>query len=635
MVASKSAYDLYLTISGVKYGFLLAEQDGVRQLNDGSAPIIAPQFRTGSYDYTHIPPEIEVAEAFENWSGGAGYEQVTGATAKTVYNYSQGLDLSHGDRIYLSPVRQVTSTILDTPTGFLETSLGFFMWAGPYIYEWDLASTTWVQRDDASSDAVDYKWMVEIDGKLMASRGASIDYKTSTDGVTWSAFTAENENADYMVNRGNASDIAALWKMQSNLVKVNVDPTASGWTGADEVGHTSETVNGMITVNNDIFIFKREGIYVYDGTSTQDIWKTNYLRDTNGKNPILWSDGNIYVPYGDRLMQIDPVNITRQPVFPTDTMDSLEIKGTITATAYDDEHIYLAVKNRSGNTYIMKGQPSRGWHTYDYMEANDCDALYVVGPGVGHTTNPTLHLGFGTGARFYILPRVGLHPGDDPSYRFRPAEFNVVGPWVDFGAKAVNKFLNRGAVLCDNASADRTVVLKYEIDRSGSESTLVSATSDGLTQTDEGSDVEYSQIRYDLYLRTKDEFVSPVVDSCVLFSTMNPTRKHMWNPIIILDDSLETRMSDGANQPSSEKMKEILYAALEKRVTLTDEYNNTYIVNIKDMQSTGVVSKQEGGAEHYAHGYQLKIVEIQSLSSNETVGVYGSSEYGEGHVYDA
>lgn len=641
-------YDFRLTIDGKEYGFILAEQDGVKQYSESLAPFITPQFRTEGFGYDHTPPEIEVPSVSEDWFGGCGYDlSASGGsvTSNNRYNYSQGLDLSHNDRIFVSPKRQTTlesdgSAIAAAPTKFYNSSLGLFLLAGAYIYEYDLTTATWVERDDASGDAVNYKDITELDGVLYASRGSGADYKYSTDGTTWTAFTDADQNADYFTTRGNSSDIAALWKVLGNLIRNTTDGQNGGvsWSGADEVGHSSETARGAITVNNDIFVFKQEGVYVYDGTNTQDIWKTTNNYSGNGLNPFAWVNGFIYVPYGRRLIQFDPFTTDGtiiRPVYPIPGMDSQEVLGDITAIGGDDYNLYFALKNRAGNTYIMKGVPGNGWHTYIYLGANDCNALAVLPPGVAHTTNPVLMVGYGTAASYYILSRENRHPTDDPLYRFdTTASRFAVGSYANFGAKTYSKFLNHAAILGYNLSSGRPATLHYEIDRSGSTTALVAAVADGLTDTSTSTEVAFGQIRWWLYMDTGDTTATPTVDSISLFATMNPERKRMWQMTCILSDDIRLRGGvHGTTQPSVGNIHEIIFGAATKRITFTTQHNDSYTVRLLGSESVGNALKQIGGQEYHGHGQRLTLVEIGTLTNNLPTGKYGDVTYGSGVVY--
>lgn len=641
-----SGYDFLLTIDGVEYGFMVAEEDGIEQWGDGLAPFITPQFRTDPYGYDHTPPEIEVPVVAEDWSGGAGYEQIQAGnnTQTNIYNYSRGIDASHNERLFASPQRQTMlesdgTAIAAQPTKFLKTSDGFFMIAGAYIYEWDISSQTWVQRDDASADGVDYKDIADLDGTIYVSRGTGADYKYSTDGVTFTAFTDADENADYFTTRGNSSDIAALWKVLTNLIKNTTNGTNGGvsWSGADEVGNTSETVTGLITVDNDIYIFKKEGIYVYDGTNTQDVWKTTYADTYDGTNPFSWVDGNIYVPYAGSLISFNPratEDLAMRVVFPVKFMDSSEILGQITAVHGDNNNLFLAVKNFAGNTYIMKGRPDGGWHTLAYLGANDCLALYVAPPGLVHSTNPTLVFGYGsTAANYFILPRGNFHPGNDPRCKFDSATGTIYGPWVNFGAKTYNKFLNRASVLGNNLSASSTFTLKYELDRSGTETTIVTATSNGTTDTETSTEVEFNQLRY-IGSAVVDPSYTYGIDAVAFFATLNPLRKRVWNPVVAISDSLYLLGGVYDTQaPNVDLLREVLYQAARKRITMTDKDGHTHTVRLLGIESTGRVKKQYGGKEHNAYGYRLSMVEINSTVTEGVEAIYDSSTYDSGQVY--
>ena len=646
MAFNSSAFDFTLTIDGSDYGFFVAEDNGIEQWGDGLAPFITPQFRTDPYGYDHTPPEIEVPVVAEDWSGGAGYEQISSLkdTQINVYNYSRGMDLSHIDRIFASPQRTIMlesdgTAIAGQPNKFLQTSLGFFMLAGQYIYEWDVSSQTWVQRNDASADATDFKDMAELDATLYASRGSLFDYKYSTDGITWTAFTAEDENADYFSTRGNSSDIAALWKVLSNLIRNSATPTTTGWSGADEVGHTSENVTGMVTVDNDIYIFKKQGIYVYDGTSSQDLWKTTYADTYDGKNPFVWVNGSIYVPYAGSLIAFDPratESLTLRPVFPLPGMDSQEILGQITAVTGDMQNLYIAVKNFSGNTYILKGKPGVAWHTYAYLGANDCLTMSAVAPGVVHATNPALVFGYGsTATNYFVLPRGGFHPGNDPNCKFDTTTSSLYGPWINFGAKTYNKFLNRASVLGDDLSASSVFTLKYEKDRSGTETTIVTATSNGNTEAETSSEVEFNTLRY-VATGVVDASYSFGIDSIAFFATLNPPRKRIWSPVVTLSDTLYAQGGVlTSTTPSAANLRELIYGAATKRLTMTDRDGHTHTVRLLGLESAGRVRKQHGGKEHDGYGYKLSLVEINSTTGGQIEAVYDSSVYDGGHVYSA
>jgi len=644
---------------------MLAEQDGLKQWNDGLAPFITPQFRTDAFGYEHIPPEIEVPAAAESWSGGAGFDLGTtggNASISPHYNYSRGLDLSYEDRILLSPAMQVCtesdlSALGDTPSKLYYSSFGLHLIAGDYLYRFDLSSQSWVQVAQASNNYNSFipysqdafRDIITFSGYMFASTISDADpnlYSWSADGVTWHNWGfadilllllsgLDTPTADYFAVRGNSSNLSALWRLDVNEISnaATTVPSSLDWSGTDEVGHTGETATGIVTVNNDIFVFKQNGIYVYDGITSQDIWKTDYVSTYNGRNPFVWVDSLIYVVYEDRLLQFNPYNFDIVPVYPLPNQDSLEVRGSITSVTGDGHNLYITVKNTAGNTYMMKGKPGGAWHTMAYLGANDCDAMLVVPAGVVHAGNPALVFGYGTAANYFILPRDGTHPDQDDNCRFETSGY-VIGPYINFGAKSFSKFLNRASVLGDGMSGGRPVTLKYETDRSGTQTTLVTATEDGITETDETSEVSFNQIRYILQIDSNDDWFSPSVDSLAFYATLNPPRKRTWRPIIWLDDSaLVTTTARDTTQPAATVLRDTLFGAVTKRLTLMDDRTNTYIVRLLDVNSVGKVAKFIGGKAHDGMGYQLSLVEIRTLNTNQTTGVYDEHLYDSGVVY--
>lgn len=679
-MTDKAAADFYLTISGKTYPFFVVSQDGVKQWNDGLAPMLTPQFRTGAFGYEHIPPDIEVIESYETFNGGAGYEVAPADASR--YNYSRGIDLSYEDRALLSLEQRVArdsrgnhfhgvdgtlvlyTTIYTAPSGFFSSSRGLFMWAGPYIYQFDISTATWVLRENAADDvpsfgssrvagdavyddstATPYTSMAELDGVLYAARGDATRYKYSNDGVTWQEYAegvdeAEQRFAVFTV-RGNGTDTFGLWGVQDGVIKNTTDGRIDGvpWVGSDEVAHRSENVRSIITVDNEIYVFKKEGFTRYDGLISEVVYTSEYLADSNGRGAYLHDNGRIYVPYNNQLLEYDPYgDTTLLPVYPNRGMDSRELRGDVRWVSGDTNGLLIAIKNADGNVYILRGllnsDGSRTWHPTLYLGTNDSVAGAVAGPGVMHATNPVLVYGYGTSARHVILPRNGMRPDQDGNCTFDDGLGVAYFPYTPFGAKTFPKFLNRCALLGDGISAGRYATVKYEVDRNGTETSLVEATSSGLTERNELDDVSFHFIRPVLYMQSFDSSSTPTVDAIALFATLNPRRKRMWSPVIQITDEWPAREGVNTDEtPSASAIRKMLFGAVTKRVVLTDREGLTYRCRLLDIQPAGLQEHTQGGVERDASIYQLSLVEITALTTNETEAIYGEHPYGEGYVF--
>jgi hypothetical protein len=629
-------YDLFLEFDSNKVGLLLSEDEGGnKKWWPGVAPLLAQQINTGSFSYQQIPSEIEVPVPFEHWNLGSTFEgnhhkqEGIGTPSNLefpAYFYSRGIDASYAGCLLLSPLgvnipESDDTAIAGTPVRYIDSTLGFFVLAGQYIYEVDAGTKKWTERDNASSDGANYTDVVEMNGVLYAARGDSFDYKTSTDGVTWAAFTDSDNNFKYFTVRGQNTGGAVLWGIKGNG---NIRNTTNGqnagtaWSGSDTVGHTSETVNGMVTANDDIYVYKKEGIYRYTGSSAEDVWvgARQMLDSQNGVNPFVWQDGRVYAPYGNSLLQYAPVGDTLSGVelrfiFPAHPNE--EVNGTITAIAGDSSWLYVAVKNAAGNTYILKGNPYKNgdhgeWHTFLYLGANDCNALSVAAPGSVVTSNPTLVVGYGTGAYYYILPRHHLRPDQDSNCTFDTGASNkLVGAWHDVGAEGFKKWLNNGQVIGNNLTAGRPIGLKYEIDGSGSEVSILSATSDGDTLAVVSGDVQFNKVRPVITLSTNDSGQTPCVEGVVLNTTPNPPRKRMWSFEVKIGDDLEMR-GGGRSRLSGRDLEQFLFNALTKRCTLYDRRGRTFTVRVIDVR--GVGASETDAAD--ISGTQVRAAEVST-----------------------
>lgn len=375
MATGFSAYDCYLAVGETKKGLLLLEENGFKQYHVALAPTFAPQQRlTANNLYEGQPPEVTVTMAAENWTGGAGYTDIPRSespTSPTVYNYSQGMDVSWGDRAYISPYRNEvlddTGAVIDgEPLQYLSTSLGTFMITENRIYEWD--GSAWTSRDTSGSYRAG---AIEFNSYIYVPRTTGNPYLYSSDGVTWTASTRGGtlDEADCFCTRGDDGESTPAYnvivRLRAGQVSASTDGLNGGaaWSTADQIGPTNETANFITPLDNLVIVWKVEGVYTFDFANVDDFWKALYLKDDNASHVYQWANGLFYSNYGDRLMEFDFTNSTIRQVYPPQDATSPEIKGSITGITGDDNHLFINVQNSAGNTYLVKGKPDSGWHT--------------------------------------------------------------------------------------------------------------------------------------------------------------------------------------------------------------------------------------------------------------------------------
>ncbi len=247
-----SGYDVYLEYDDVKVGFRLAQSEMGLAWSRGLQPMLAEEQRTsGTFDYQQVPAEVDVPLGFDNWGGGCGVDELSTLTSTSVgYNYSQYVDASYGDRLYLSPAfnqlykTKASSTTIDAaPTFMAENSLGTYVCAGRYLYKYDTSNDQFDEVDDLGSGNAFTGPVREFNGKLYAPAGDDVDYEVSSDGTTWAASAATDDNAVFFTARGRTSTTPQFWKIDSsgNLKSATApDGSGSTWSAAVPVGHTSE-----------------------------------------------------------------------------------------------------------------------------------------------------------------------------------------------------------------------------------------------------------------------------------------------------------------------------------------------------------------------------------------------------------
>ena len=257
-VSSRGGYDIWLAFGGNQRGFLLNKDENNNLIyRPGLSPSIVPPLPSGAFTYTSIHPAIEYPLGFEDWTGGAGWDDVDMSSgernALRVYNYSQGVDLSWGIRGYISPQVQTGGAVTSTnPRKFIwSEEFGLFAINTRFVYEWTGAA--WTERLDAGASATltDLIEYTNIADTYLLVGSASGVYRYSTDGITW---TSVDLSASAPAHRASTTaevvsgttitptEPAGATTDDVLLATVNctsgrtITPTDSGWTsiGAQE-----------------------------------------------------------------------------------------------------------------------------------------------------------------------------------------------------------------------------------------------------------------------------------------------------------------------------------------------------------------------------------------------------------------
>ena len=177
-------YDIWLEHSSAKVPYRLArDENGNVMLSTGSAPFTAQQIYSGDFSLESINHNVDEVESFEKFHHGAGFSDYATPFG---YNFSDGIDASWPDKLYLSPGQSASSSTTQSPIKFVNSSLGLFVMTTRYVLEWTGAA--WTSRLDvgASNTNNDLIEFVDANGNVILVLGVSnAAYYTSTDGISW------------------------------------------------------------------------------------------------------------------------------------------------------------------------------------------------------------------------------------------------------------------------------------------------------------------------------------------------------------------------------------------------------------------------------------------------------------------
>lgn len=680
--ARRRSYDIFLGADGDKVGFNLAtnlgsdDQDSLAY-QAGLAPAVAPRVDNTAFTFSSVPPEVKVPIAFEDWSGGASYTH-SSTNVPRVYNQGLNVDGSTAGKLtptgsfheYWAASPDVFGAYSQLPMGYgkiAHTSLGTFLLMND-LWKWDIANRNWEQIGIVGDDWIPLD-IIEFGGYIWVSvttkdpRQGSF-YIYSADGTVWTQSAVANDEHLYFCVRGQTSGNPIIWGVdyQGNL-RHNTAP-ASVWSGVLTVGTQNETVTGLLEHLDTIYVFKTNGIYKMNSAATgsEDVWLGAHNIDDvrNGNNPILHTDGKIYVGYDGQLMQFDPVANTIGPVFPMDV--NAIYSGNINSITSDGQWLYIAFEfdwtygaaygtgtydyRDNYYTHILKGDPSiGGWHPIAYQTYGSVRGIGVAPPATTNATNPELHvlMAFNrettTGPYFptednqlqdvvLTLPRLGQDFSTDGNVSaLSVGEYAYLwGPWVDLGASNIDKYIASVQTIVENASDGNFWNLYWQFDggiydrtmgavgggqvwinpSTGSpftdfywwlEEPFIKRTNDGNIMSGASLD-RWRSIRYYLDY-TANSGAHPSLVSISMDTALLPERVRTWNLQVVVANDQELR-GGGKMRESAIRQRNFLFEAPNKQLTFYDRDGQNFIVKVQDIQSVSTQRGESGDREIFS-----------------------------------
>ena len=294
-------YDVFIDHSSSKVGYMLAEESdtGVKSYSPGLAPLFAQQRHTRDRNYSAFRQDIFAELAFENWKEGAGFHEAADDPVGQLqgYSYSQGVDASQRDRLYLSPERQAISGISAAPSQFLRSSIGTAIAVGGDVFSLAAGGTATSEKETGGT----ITQLFEFENRVYAMVGDSANYFHSPAGNitgTWTQVSSgPTGGGSFMAARGQSGGSGIAWRLTSaGALSNTVNPADGGtsWSSATQLGHSSMTFNALLNVDDVLYGFADEGIFSFDGSATSDVfWANTLSHANNGKFAFAWVNKKI------------------------------------------------------------------------------------------------------------------------------------------------------------------------------------------------------------------------------------------------------------------------------------------------------------------------------------------------------
>jgi len=147
MAYDKTKHDIGITHSGVVYGLMLAQKNGVPDYQTIIDEYLAQQMFMGAADYRDLPPEKELAFIRDNWRSGFG-EDIADPADPERYFSSTGCDLRHKNMAILS--WGLSALTLPTTTDPTITNPGFTTWDNGNCTGWTAEGAGSYTKDETT-----------------------------------------------------------------------------------------------------------------------------------------------------------------------------------------------------------------------------------------------------------------------------------------------------------------------------------------------------------------------------------------------------------------------------------------------------------------------------------------------------
>ena len=443
-------------------GLMLARAKGRRGWTIGDRNVVAERTLTrGAMLFSEFPPDVEMNIVQHSWFGGVGGLTET----RAVEDLSEIHFLADANKVdatldgRLRPAQELRITTVDgaadavRPSGFARVGTELWAFIGRDVYTWDFTNANWDIGTEPVAAANIYRNGVEYDGRTYVPSWVQSShnptryiYKADAD-ANWTRIGAgtgtQIRGAKFFAKLRSAGGSDVLYAAHveradstigTHIIVSSTNPTStSAWSTEVEIGESDSVITNMLTADdNELLIFKTNGIYTYDSAGVvvnrTPMFETT-PHDDNFKVAFNWNGRILTTVNGNRLMELvlteDAARYTYRNISLSNALPRLtNYHGQIVAIGGNTDFVFVVVHDSTNlNYYVLKGdlQPVGGvtdyrWHivakiAYTTSTDEDEAAVFLDGMTGASEIHDRLWIGVLNGGAstypyFYPLSRI-------------------------------------------------------------------------------------------------------------------------------------------------------------------------------------------------------------------------------------
>jgi len=593
------------TIDGRKWGFMLPS---ITQYQKVDATDFAPKVQAG--DRTYADLSIWSVWSQDDWRHGFGF--MKWSDERGYHSSGDGIDTRFSD-IAIMATQLVSSETEKAMTKFVDFNGDVY---GLYssnngVRKYTVASSTWADTTETTGAMLDG---LSLGDYLVVCPNGARMRKMNAAG-TWSDVGATGnpptDMAHICLHGGYfwaSEDGASYLHYASELDLSDLEGGNTTDLGVIVVGPGDIPIVNMISFANNLYVAREDGLWII-GDDNIAYQVADFSRERHAQNfeAMAVYQGRLYFGVRQRLYaytgstMIDVTPSRFSDVFPYSEY------GRFKFIVPRGKFLYvIAGSNESTAHDALLCFDGTGWHKLWDVTAGS----YVVQAMDLSTTTDRIwinHTGTAQATKYYQMQTLSELPYNN--YATTGNHYLYTSKF-DAGFADITKCFRSVAIVSENLSSTEKIEVSYQLDDSGTWTTLGSFTSSPEESVDFASGVTGKRIQFRLNFSTGSASECPVLDAFVVYFIMRPETVWAWQMTLSLADNQETLdRTTEKNLSAKEKLKALEAArASTSPILFEDPYGESRYVYVTSVREVGHSMKEARETEDIEWNVQVAVI---------------------------